>query len=764
LDLSLSEQIPMKHACRSLFPRLLLIALAIQAIPLSAQQAGGELTLERIFASADFASERFGPARWLTDGSGYTTVEPSGVVRGLDIVRYAPESAARTILVDARRLIPEGGDQPLILEDYEWSDDGTKLLIYTNSRRVWRVNSRGDYWVLDLESDRLQQLGGGAEESTLMFAKFSPQADRVAYVQANDVYIERLSDGQITKLTEGGSATLINGNFDWAYEEEFGIRDGFRWSPDGARIAYWQSDASGVKDFVLINNTDSLYPRLTTIPYPKVGETLSAVRVGVVSADGGETVWADVPGDPQNNYIARLEWAASSDEYTIQHLNRPQNTNQVMMVDASTGAARTIHTDRDAAWVDVVDDMLWLNGGRYFTWVSEKDGWRHVYIVSRDGSEETLVTPWDMDVESVQLIDDEGGWLYFIASPDNAAQRYLYRSRLNGRGEPERLTPATDSGWNAYQLSHDGAWGFQTHTAAGTPFSVHLVSLPDHNRVRTMLDNERLRASVAALDQGEREFFQIDIGDAVLDGWMMKPPDFDPTRKYPILFYVYGEPAGQTVVDRWGGRRDLWHLMLTQQGYLVASVDNRGTPAPRGRDWRKSVHGDIGSLASADQAAAARIMTSWDFVDEDRVAIWGWSGGGSMTLNMMFRHPELYHTGMSVAPVPDQLLYDAIYQERYSGTLEEHADGYLRGSPIHHVDGLEGNLLLVHGTGDDNVHFQGSERLINAMIERDKEFTMMAYPNRSHGIFEGSGTTLHLHRLLTRYLNENLPAGAAPIS
>jgi dipeptidyl-peptidase-4 len=519
-----------------------------------------------------------------------------------------------------------------------------------------------------------------------------------------------------------------------------------------------------VKDFVLINNTDSLYPRLTTIPYPKVGETLSAVRVGVVSAAGGETVWADIPGDPQNNYIARMEWAASSDEYTIQHLNRPQNTNQVMMVDASTGAARTIYTDRDAAWVDVVDDMLWVAGGQYFTWVSEKDGWRHVYVVSRDGSEETLVTPWDMDVESVQLIDDEGGWIYFIASPDNAAQRYLYRSRLNGRGEPERLTPATDSGWNAYQLSHDGSWGFQTHTAAGTPFSVHLVSLPEHDRVRTMMDNQRLRTTVAALDRGEREFFQVDIGDAVLDGWMMKPPDFDPSNRYPILFFVYGEPAGQTVVDRWGGARDLWHVMLTQQGYLVASVDNRGTPAPRGRDWRKSVHGDIGTLASADQAAAARIITSWDFVDEDRVAIWGWSGGGSMTLNMMFRHPELYHTGMSVAPVPDQLLYDAIYQERYSGTLEEHADGYLRGSPIHHVDGLEGNLLLVHGTGDDNVHYQGSERLINAMIERDKEFTMMAYPNRSHGIFEGPGTTLHLYRLLTRYLNEHLPAGDAPIS
>jgi dipeptidyl-peptidase-4 len=246
-----------------------------------------------------------------------------------------------------------------------------------------------------------------------------------------------------------------------------------------------------------------------------------------------------------------------------------------------------------------------------------------------------------------------------------------------------------------------------------------------------------------------------------LDGWLMKPADFDPARKYPLLFYVYGEPAGQTVLDRWGGSRFLWHTYLTQQGYLVASVDGRGTPAPRGREWRKIVHGDIGTLASADQAGANRVIRGWDFVDEDRIGIWGWSGGGSMTLNMMFRYPDLYRTGMSVAPVPDQLLYDAIYQERYSGTLTDHAEGYRRGSPIHHVDGLSGNLLLVHGTGDDNVHYQGSERLINAMIERGKTFTMMAYPNRSHGIFEGPGTTLHLYRLLTDYLEEHLPSGLA---
>jgi dipeptidyl-peptidase-4 len=302
---------------RRLVPTAFLALLLLQVTDLAAQAGPGDLTLERIFASGELTPERFGPARWLPDGSGYTTVERSRSVRGLDIVRYDPESGSRQILVSARRLIPRGGARPLIVEDYEWSEDGSKLLIYTNSRRVWRVNSRGDYWVLDLESGRLQQLGGDAEESTLMFAKFAPQSDRVAYVRENDIYVERLSDGHITRLTRGGSHTLIHGNFDWAYEEEFGIRDGFRWSPDGEHIAYWQLDASGVKEFLLVNYTDSLYPTITGIPYPKVGETLSAARVGVVPAAGGSTVWADLGGDPRNNYIARMEWAAGSEQYVI---------------------------------------------------------------------------------------------------------------------------------------------------------------------------------------------------------------------------------------------------------------------------------------------------------------------------------------------------------------------------------------------------------------------------------------------------------------
>lgn len=747
---------------RATSPRRLAMVLLL-ALTLPAQALGQDashLTLERIYASREFASDFFGPARWMADGSGYTTVELNRPARGLDIVKYEPATGRREVLVPATRLVPRGSSEPLVPDDYVWSDDGAKLLVFTNTVRVWRTNTKGDYWVLDLATGALRKLGVAFPESTLMFAKFSPQGDRVAYVQANDIWVERLSDGSVTRLTQGGSPTLINGTFDWAYEEEFSLQDGFRWSADGTKIAYWQIDASGVREFVLTNYTDSLYPQFTRIPYPKVGEVLSAARLGVVSASGGETLWMNVPGDPRENYIARMDWADGSDEVLLQRINRRQNENAVMLADARTGKVRTVFTDRDDAWVETVDDLLWLDGGKSFTWVSEKDGWRHVYAISRSDGTERLLTPWPMDVMQMSLIDDEGGWLYFIASPDDASQRYLWRSRLDGSGKPERLTPAASEGWNGYDVSPDGRWAFHTHSRFDVPTTWTLVRLPGHDAVRVMADNADLKEKVAALAKGEVEFFRLERPDGPpLDGWMMKPPDFDPTKKYPVLFYVYGEPASQTVVDRWGGSTYLWHLMLTQRGYIVASVDNRGTPAPRGRAWRKSVHGAIGVLASADQAAANRELRKRPYVDGDRIGIWGWSGGGSMTLNMMFRHPDLYATGMSVAPVPDQLLYDAIYQERYSGVLPEFADGYRKGSPITYAAGLRGNLLLVHGTGDDNVHYQGSERLINRLVALNKQFTMFAYPNRSHGIFEGEGTTLHLRTLLTEYLAEHLPPG-----
>jgi dipeptidyl-peptidase-4 len=720
------------------------------------------LTLDRLYGSTEFVSQTLGPFRWLNDGSGYTRLEPSVTVKaGRDIVRYDVDTGRREVLVAAERFAPTGSSSPLAIDNYAWSPDGKLLLIFTNTQRVWRQNTRGDYWVLNLGSGKLTKLGGDAKPSTLMFAKFAPDGARVGYVRENNIYIENLADNRITRLTNDGSRTIINGTFDWVYEEELDLRDGWRWSPDGNHIAYWQLDAAGVRDFYLINNTDALYPAIIPVQYPKAGEQNSASRVGIVSAQGGATRWLEAPGDPRNHYIARMDWAANSDEVALQQFNRLQNTNLVMIGDRRTGQVRTILTERDDAWVDVYPEIDWLDGGRRFLWVSERDGWRHAYVVSRDGAATKLITPGAFDLAGVEGVDEANGWFYYRASPENATQRYLYRAALDGSGKQERLTPANQPGTHTYNIAPRSGCAFHSYSTFGKPPRTELIRLPSHGVLRSVVENAAVSEKVSKLKRGESEFFRVDIGGGVqLDGWMIKPPDFDPSKRYPVLFHVYGEPAGQTVLDVWGSNNYLWHLMLSQQGYIVMSVDNRGTPAPRGRAWRKVVYRQIGVLASQEQAAAAKaIIERWKFVDPARIGIWGWSGGGSMTLNMMFRYPEIYKTGMSVAPVANQRYYDTIYQERYMGLPQQNGEDYKRGSPITFADKLQGNLLLVHGTGDDNVHYQNSEALINALVAANKPFTLMSYPNRTHSISEGPNTMRHLFGLLTRYLHENLPAG-----
>jgi dipeptidyl-peptidase-4 len=459
-----------------------------------------------------------------------------------------------------------------------------------------------------------------------------------------------------------------------------------------------------------------------------------------------------------------MEWAASPDELVIQHLNRLQNTLQIMLADASTGAVRTIHTENDPdAWVDMrVEIFQWIDDGERFLWLSESDGWRHAYVIGRDGEEVRPITPGEYDITDVVGVDVAEEWLYFLASPDDPKARYLYRARIDGTGEAERLTP-DETGTHTYELASTGKWAFHTFSSFGEPPVIDLVALPGHESVRTLIENAELEAAVHALDRGPTEYFRVPGAEEglLLDGWVMKPPGFDESREYPVLFYVYGEPWGQTVTDSWDGETYLWHLYLTQQGYVVASVDPRGTPSPRGSEWRKVIYQRIGTLTAADLAAAAKaFVEERPWIDESEVGIWGWSGGGSQTLNALFRYPDVFDLGMAVAPVPDVRLYDTIYQERYMGLPQESPEAYRESSPITYADRLEGDLLVVHGTGDDNVHFQGTERLINALVAANKPFTMMAYPNRTHGIFEGKNTTLHLYGLLTRYLEEHLPAAA----
>jgi dipeptidyl-peptidase-4 len=715
--------------------------------------------------------------QWQSDGSGYLALEPSTTKKdAVDIVRYDALTGDRTIKVAAEKLTPTGGG-PLGIDEFYFTSDEQKVLIFTNTARVWRSNTRGDYWVLDLKTGSLRKLGGkDAAPSSLMFAKFSPDGTRVGYVRDNNIFIENLdANSKINQITTDGNRYIINGTFDWVYEEELFCRDGFRWSPDSKQIAYWQLNSEGVKEMKLINDTAALYPIITSFPYPKAGETNSAARVGVISAEGGPTRWFDIAGDPRNNYLPRMEWAANSDEVVIQQLNRLQNTNIVMLGDVRTGKVRSVLTEKDDTWVDVAwgdidwdktglgrGDVEWINDGKRFLWTSERDGWRHIYSVSRDGRDVKVVTPGNYDVISVEQVDARNGFIYFIASPDNATQRYLYRVRIDGSGKEERLTPQTNPGTNGYNISPRGDVAIHSYSTFKHVSVTDIVRLPQHTLVRTLIDNHEVQDRLAKLKPSTTEFFKVDIGEGVqLDGWMIKPPDFDSQKRYPVLFYVYGEPWGQTVLDSWGGLNRIWHQMLAQQGYIIMSVDNRGTPAPKGSAWRKIIYRKMGIVNSGDQAAAAKAIAKWPFVDPTRIGIWGWSGGGSSTLNAMFRYPDVYSVGMSVAPVPDIHYYDSIYQERYCGLPQEHPEEWKQSSPVTFAGQLKGSLLVVHGTGDDNVHYQGTEALINALVAANKQFSMMAYPNRSHGIYEGPGTTKHLYGLLTRYLTEKLPAGAA---
>lgn len=732
---------------------LLVISLVLISSLTFAQSV---LKLEDIYSNSTYSSERYGPVRWMEDNEGYSTLEENTAVGGEDIVRYEAVSGKRLVIVSADKLIPVGDTKPLSIENYEWSADDSKLLIFTNTRRVWRYNTRGDYWVLNLKSGVLTQLGKSVERTTMMFAKFSPSADRVGYVSKNNIYVEDIASSKITQITEDGSESIINGTFDWVYEEELGCRDGFRWSPDGSKIAYWQSDTKNIGTFYLINNVDSIYSQPIPLPYPKVGTPNSNVKVGIVAATGGESKWFDIPGDPTNNYLARMDFIPNSNEVMVQQLNRKQNQNTVWMGDATSMKLKQLFVDRDEAFLDIHDNIMWLEDEQYFTWTSEKDGWLNLYRVSRDGKEFTTITKGEIDVVRINCIDPASGYVYYIASPENFTQRYLYRSKLDGSGTPERVSPEDQPGQHDYQISADAKYAIHTFQNTTTPPYISLVNLQTHQPIRVLADNKKLADKVSALKLNPKEFIKLAIDEVVLDSWMIKPVNFDKNKKYPLIFYIYGEPAGATVQDAWQGG-DLWHQYLSQQGFIVVSIDNRGTKTPRGRDFRKSIYGQIGILAAKDQAAAAKVLfEKYDFIDTERIGMWGWSGGGQMTMNCLFRYPEIYDAGLAVSFVSDQRLYDNIYQERYMGLLEENEANYIEGSPITHAHKLEGDLMIIHGTADDNVHYQSFERLVNELIKHNKMFDMLSYPMRSHGISERENTSYHLRQSMMRYWNRVL--------
>ncbi|MGV3528643.1 MAG: S9 family peptidase [Flavisolibacter sp.] len=717
------------------------------------------LLLLVVFSISSFAQS----TDWSKDGNAYYRVE------GGELVKYSLPSQQKTVLLSRSLLTPAGAEKPLDIAGHTISDDEKSVLLFTNTKRVWRYNTRGDYWLVNRSNNTIKKLGKSRPESSLMFAKISPDGKKVAYVSQYNIYVEDLATGTIKALTQGGNRKLINGTFDWAYEEEFFCRDGFRWSPDSRQIAYWQIDARKVKDYLMINNTDSIYPQVVPVEYPVAGEKPSPFRIGVVDISNSRTRWMQIPYDSTlGSYAPRMEWAGKN-EIILQHLNRKQNDSRIMLANVQTGKARTIYHETDPAWIDILPlwdfdyqygGWDWLNGGKEFLWASEKDGWRHLYRVSRDGKEK-LVTKGDYDVMEIGTIDEKGGYVYFFASPENATQKYLYRTKLDGSGAAERVTPQDEPGTHGYKISPNAAYAFHSFSNYYTKPVSEWISLPAH---KALQGESKVAAALAAADpsQVNATFFKVKTEEGVeMDAWMSKPSNFDSTKKYPVLFLVYTEPWGQEVKDVFGVANNfLYRGNMAADGYFYMAVDNRGTPVPKGRDWRKVVYRKLGRINISDQASAAKEILKWNFIDTSRVAVWGWSGGGSATLNLMFQHPEIYKTGIAVAAVGNQLTYDNIYQERYMGLPQENVEDFVNGSPITYAKNLQGNLLYIHGTGDDNVHYNNAEMLLNELIKNNRQFQYMPYPNRTHGISEGEGTFQHLSTLYTNYLRQHCPPGS----
>ena len=697
--------------------------------------------------------------QWTEDGRALIRLKKNALVE-----ESAETGKDRTVIISEK----DFGQTDVFkkMDDFLWHPFSTQLLVFNNTARVWRYNTKGDYWIFDKGSKKWSQLGKGLPAQSLMFAKISPDGKRVAYVSQYNVYVEEIATGKRKALTTNGNRRLINGTFDWVYEEEFACRDGFRWSPDGKKIAFWQVDAEGTKDFMMMDNLAGVYSKPIPVEYPKVGESPSAVRIGVVDLATTQVKWMAIPGDARQHYLPRMEWAGNA-ELIVQQLNRKQNQSILYLANASTGASLAAYKEVDDAWIDIlpsVDDDYsyggwdWLNNGKSFLWMSEKDGWRHLYNVSRNGKEEVLVTRGNFDVIEIAAVREAEGYVYFYASPENATQKYLYRSKLNGEGGPEQVTPMEQPGTHVYTISPNADLAIHSFSNHKVPFITESIFLSTH---KDAAGSSRVAESIAeaASRISPLEFFTVTTAAGVeMDGWMVKPENFDSTKKYPLVFFVYSEPAGANVVDRYGvGRNRLYAGDMRKDGYIYVTIDNRGTPVPKGREWRKSIYRKIGLVNIDDQASAAKELFKLGYIDTSRVAVWGWSGGGSATLNLLFRYPEIYKTGISIAAVANQLTYDNIYQERYMGLPQENREDFIKGSPITHAKNLRGNLLYIHGTGDDNVHYQNADMLLNELIKHNKQFQFMAYPNRSHSISEGEGTTKHLMSLYTNYLKQNCP-------
>ncbi len=699
-----------------------------------------ELSLDVIFKSRELRAKGPGAIIPLRDGIHYLKNDRDTLWK----YKYSTGKKDGYLLVFSDIKDAEG--KVIEPDDFTFSNDETQMLIATETEAIYRHSDKSVYYIYDLAQKQTRRLSEGGKQR---LAEFSPDGKNVAFVRDNNLYIKNLTNGTETAITDDGKInSIIYGTTDWVYEEEFSFTKGFFWSPDGSRLAYYRFDESKVKEFSM-PMYGSLYPEEYSYKYPKAGEDNSVVDIFVYDIQAGKSVKMNT-GSENDQYLPRMMWADNSGLLAVQRLNRLQNHLEILLYNPVTGDGRLVYEEKSKYYIEITDDMTFLPGGKQFLITSQKSGFNHIYLISTDGKPEVQLTRGNWEVEQILGYNPARKNVFFKAAYSSPLNREICSVDLKGRMKVIAGIPGT----NSAQFDPTYKWFLKTWSDANTP-PVYSICDANGKEIRILEDNAALKGKMQEWGLQPREFFTFKTSQGVeLNGWMIRPAGFDPTKRYPVLVYLYGGPGSQTVTNSWGGGQ-LWYQMLAQKGIVVVSVDNRGTGF-RGEEFRKMTYGQLGKYETEDQIELAKYLTNEGIAEPGHIGIFGWSYGGYMSSLCMTKGSDYYNVGIAVAPVTNWRYYDNIYTERYMGLPKDNPSGYDDNSPINHVDKLKGKFLLIHGTADDNVHFQNSVEMVTALVNANKQFQTMYYPNSNHGIYTGRNTTYHLYTLMTQFLLDNL--------
>jgi dipeptidyl-peptidase 4 len=709
-----------------------------------------ELSNELIWGKPTFAAKSIQGLRSMKDGKHYTSFHTNSDTKEKFILQYeySTGKVSDTIVRSSELKLMIPNDITMVsMDDYVFSADESKILISNNSEGIYRHSTKELNYIFDLKTRKLQNLSDYGKQ---MFASFSPDGSQVAFVRDNNIYIRNVATREEQKITEDGEwEKIINGWCDWVYEEEFSFAQAFFWSPDGKNIAYYKFDESNVKRFNMAMYGD-LYPKDYQYKYPKAGEKNAEVSIHIYNVANGNTVTVDV-GPEKDQYIPRIKWTADPNKLCVLRMNRHQDKLEYLLADVSNGKTKVFLTETSKTYIDINDDFTFLNDKKSFLITTEKDGFNHFYLYDLNGKLIRKITNGNWEVTAFYGMDANQKTLYFQAAAVSPLQREIYKINLDGKSM-KKLSKQV--GTNNAFFSADCSFYINYYSNANTP---NYITLMDKNgiEIRVLEDNKKLKDKLAEYDLTKKEFLSITTSEGVvLNAWMMKPSNFDANKKYPVYMFLYGGPGSQQVLDSWGATNYMWYQMLCQKGYIVVCVDNRGTGA-RGAEFKKMTHLQLGKFETIDQIEAAKWLGKQSYVDASRIGIQGWSYGGYMSSLCITKGADVFKMAIAVAPVTNWKYYDSIYTERYLHTPQENKSGYEDNSPINFVNQLKGKYLIVHGTADDNVHFQNSVDMIDALIKANKKFESAYYPNKNHGIVGGT-TRLHLYSKMTDFILNNL--------